>query len=169
MSKHGLSVVQLMPAGEAPVLCSRTRDACRLALVVLPPATPPADPPAGAFGPPAANGSTPDAAQPPTSMPPVTLPPATSSVAASTPASQAALGPTQQPISEIVSLEVANSLGAGLGAVVWRRPLRQNCMVHPGHRPHTWQYAQAHVDLFIVTPTRRSSPCVLTSLSMTRS
>jgi hypothetical protein len=106
------------------VLCSRTRDSCRLGLVVLPPATPPADPPAGAFGPPAANGSATDVVQPPKSMPPIMLAPAPSPAAANPPAPQQAQAPVQQqqPISEIVSLEAANALCAGAGAVVFVHP-----------------------------------------------
>jgi hypothetical protein len=121
-----------MPAGEAPVLCARTRDACRLALVVLPPATPPPEPPAGAFGSPAANGTALDTAHPstrPPPMPPILLAPATNHMAAGPPAPQQFLGQAQQlqeqpqqPISEIVSLDVADGLGTGSGAVVFVHP-----------------------------------------------
>lgn len=118
-----------MPAGEAPVLCSRSRDSCRLALVVLPPAMPLAGPPAGAFGPPASEssgaiaapaGSAASATQLPASAAP------TDAAAAKTPAAQQQPAPPppqqQQPISEIVSLEVADSLGAGAGAVIFVHP-----------------------------------------------
>ena len=116
------------------MLCARTRDACRLALVVLPPATPPPEPPAGAFGPPTANGTALTAPHPttgPPAMPPILLAPATNHAAAAPTAPQQPAGQAQhqhqqqqpqQPISEIVSLDVADGLGAGPGAVVFGHP-----------------------------------------------
>lgn len=118
--KPGCFGMQLMPAGEASVLCSRSRDACRLALVVLPPAMPLAEPPAGAFGPPAPESSGTSAGPAGSAASPA---PAADAVAANPPAMQQQQpAPPQQPISEIVSVEVAEALGAGSGAVIFVRP-----------------------------------------------
>lgn len=120
--------LQLMPAGEAPVLCSRSRDACRLALVVLPPAVPPLGPPSGAFGPPAAdaNGLAPGSGGPTSPGAAKQLPPLAAHAVGGSSADAAVAGHTaqpapqaQHPISEIVSLETADALGAGAGAVIF--------------------------------------------------